>query len=401
MDWYKIIILVKVIWQVTREWFHKIFNPTIFYKTLEQHQEDIRAIQNQIQTAPPQKRLSILRHDADTHCTRKQTYKTDCHLIDVSSLDKILEINLENNYLLCEPMCTMEMLAQELKQHGYSLPVVPEFKGITIGGTLAGGGLESTSFREGMMQNFMLEFSCILGNGEKITCSPTQNSDLFYGSMWALGTLGCLVSIKCKIIKRKDYVRLKYYHYQDRSSFTKSFQAKCRQSDSNLMFLEAVQVKQNKFVIICGYESERINLPLYQLTYWFSEWFCDHVERVPDQYEELMPLMDYNFRWDRGIFWLGKLKINTSFWKRFLFGWLFDMKTHHIYGRYKKDSKNEQNRLLADVGPPLDRLEEMIKYNDQEIGVYPIWMCPFKINHNKHHIFSPEITTILKLEFGG
>ena len=32
-----------------------------------------------------------------------------------------------------------------LQKLGCSLPVTPEFKGITIGGTLAGGGLESSS----------------------------------------------------------------------------------------------------------------------------------------------------------------------------------------------------------------------------------------------------------------
>ena len=54
------------------------------------------------------------------------------------------------------------------------------------------------------------------------------------------------------------------------------------------------------------------------------------------------------------------------------------MKTHHIIGRYK-DSVNEKKRILVDVGPPLEELDKMIEYNDDKLGVYPIWMCPFKI----------------------
>ena len=75
----------------------------------------------------------------------------------------------------------VERLAQSIRE--CEPAVVPEFKSLTVGGVLSGAGLESSSFRYGQFGDLLIEATYILSNGQIIICSPTENSDLFYGAL--------------------------------------------------------------------------------------------------------------------------------------------------------------------------------------------------------------------------
>ena len=102
-------------------------------------------------------------------------------MIDVSKLNNIIEINITENYIIVEPLCEMQTIMTNLIKYNRSLPVVPEFKNITIGGTIAGGGLESSSYMYGQVQHNITSYD-ILGDGKLLTVSKDNYPDLFYGS---------------------------------------------------------------------------------------------------------------------------------------------------------------------------------------------------------------------------
>lgn len=366
------------------------------FKTKGLHDEHVQKIIKSVQSRGS-KRLSLLRDNSETHCTRKQAYKNDKCLVDISNLNKILGINIADQYIELEPLCTMEKIHNTLKKHGHMLPVTPEFKGITIGGTIAGGGLESSSFRYGMVQSNIIEYDMILGNGEKMTLSKDRHPDLFYGSMWALGTTGIVTRIKIRIMPYKPYTKLTYRTYTDFALYHADLTEKCKTNPPDHMdFIEGVQVNKDTFMLIEGQMVDyKYNTPNYFcMKNWWSKWFIQHLFDISKYhhpiYEDTMSTDDYLFRWDRGIFWLGLMKINPTFIKRLLFGWMFDMETHHTVGRLKKDSTNEKQRILTDIGPPLSKLRDMTDFTDQHVGVYPMWHLPFKLFPNEHHIHSCE-----------
>ena len=334
--------------------------------------------------------LSMKRSNASSHCTRTQEYKNACHLVDVSDLDCILDIDTVNECMTVQPLCRMDRITETLALYGFSLPVTPEFKGITIGGTLAGGGLESSSFRYGMVQESVLEYDLVLGNGDLITVSPTKHADLFYGSMWSLGTTGIVVRVKTKIIPAMPYVHLSYQYFEERSEFVKTLGAACERDDID--FLEGVQLDFNTSVLIYG---KRVATPparvdKYRNSLWFHQWFIDHLEER--NVDAWMDLHDYLFRWDRGVYWNARRKITPTFWKRMLFGWLFDMETSHTASRMKSDHSNESKRILTDVGPPLSQLQRLLDYQETHIGLREVWCLPFRLFQHEESIFSCEKT---------
>lgn len=357
------------------------------------HDAAVRTIQRGVKKCPPRKRLSLRRSNSQTHCTRKQSYKNGCHLVDVSALTRVIAIDTERMTIDLEPACRMDQITRVLQKHGCSLPVTPEFKGITIGGTIAGGGLESTSFRYGLVQACVLEFDIILGDGSLVTASPESNADLFYGTMWALGTTGIVVRVRSSIIRAAPWVHLQYTYFDDRASYVAAMTRVCREQKSeDVDFVEGVELDSTCAVLITGRRREDALLPLgverYNNHMWYDQWFIQHIESKPS--EAVMTLNDYLFRWDRGVYWNARRKINPTRLNRFLFGWLFDMETSHAASRMKSDRSNEKTRVLTDVGPSLTSLQSMMDYNESAVHVYPIWHLPFRLFPNDNHIFSCE-----------
>lgn len=379
--------------------FINLFNTN--FKTKEDHLTDLEKIKSDmnvfIKSNNINKKLVIKRSDSESHCTRRQTYKLNSFQLDISKMNKIIKINTDDEYILCEPLCTFEQIVDELIIYGYAPLVCPEFKNITIGGTIAGGGLESSSFKYGLIENTIIEYEILCGDGIIKTLNKDINTDLFYGNMWCLGTLGTILTIKMKIKKCTPYIKLLITYYDNYEIFNEKFTKLIK--SNYIDYIECLCLSQNKYCIITGNQITNINgYNKINLKNYWSKWFISHIYDKNQTTTYIIDIKDYLFRWDRGIFWLGLDKINPTFMNRILFGWLFDMQTHHTISRYTtSDKRNEQKRILADLGPPLSKLKQMIDYNDDNTYIYPLWLLPVKTIHDQNKIFSPD--SIIKEDF--
>lgn len=71
-------------------------------------------------------------HDSTTS-TRTQAFKKD-EMIDISDLNRIIEINTKKQYVIVESNVPMDKLFRATILFGFAPPVVMEFPGITVGG---------------------------------------------------------------------------------------------------------------------------------------------------------------------------------------------------------------------------------------------------------------------------
>ena len=391
-----------VVYKVMQLFSRKYWTNRLFVtKSETDHDSQVQNIKKEFKTFIKYgKKLTLSRSDNDSHCTRKQQYKDDCNKINIAHLNKIIGLDPDNdNVLIVEPLVRMETIVAHCAKHYNKSPlVVPEFKGITCGGTIAGGGLESSSFKYGLVENCVEFFDIIVGDGTLVRADRDNHSDLFHGTMWSLGTTGCIVLVGMRLRDIKPYVALQYHHITDKQEAVDKFNDIVH--DDSHDFFEGLVLSPTSYMLITGrFSDTKFSNHLNLKPYW-SQWYIEHVRDVSTEategppmdqvYTETMATFDYYFRWDRGIFWLGNLKINPTLPKRLLLGWMFDMETHHIVGRLKSDNENEKTRLLADVGPPIEKLRDIIDYNEEHLQVYPLWLLPFKLIKNNEKIFSPD-----------
>src|ERR1700709_2772829 len=100
--------------------------------------------------------------------------------LDVSGLRNVISVDPDARTADVAGMCTYEDLVAATLPYGLSPLVVPQLKTITLGGAVTGLGIESTSFRNGLPHESVLEFDVLTGAGDVVTARPDgDHADLF------------------------------------------------------------------------------------------------------------------------------------------------------------------------------------------------------------------------------
>lgn len=350
-------------------------------KTLQQHKTKIENIANQIKEYSKSGSTKKLRFShGGTNSTRKQNLQ-DYWLIDITSLNNAIEVNTEEGYVLVEPNVSMDKLVDATLSYGFIPPVVMEFPGITVGGAVNGGTLESSSYKYGQLSDTTLEYEIILGNGEIIQASPKSYADIFYGISGTYGSIGLITLVKLKLIPAADYMHVTYYPTTTAEK-TLAFLKKEMQNKET-EYIEGILFDKDHGVVISGKLTNSKNLPVKTYTKALDPWFYEQPKKmsyVGKVYKELIPIKDYLFRYNRGAFWVGELAfpilhVPNMKLTKILLNPFFN--TRKMYDSFHALNIS-QRFFLQDFYCPIENTLEFIDYTAQKSGIYPIWLCPIK-----------------------
>lgn len=115
--------------------------------------------------------------------------------------DKILSFDTEQGILECQSGLTLDKILEVIVPQGWFLPVTPGTKFITIGGAIASDVHGKNHHVDGAFSQHVLEMDVLLANGETVTCSPTQHSDLFWATCGGMGLTGIITKAKFDLKK--------------------------------------------------------------------------------------------------------------------------------------------------------------------------------------------------------
>lgn len=355
-------------------------------KSLQDHHRDVLFIQDAIKNTS-----SLLALDrSGTCCSRSFDYKKDTALIDISRLNEIIEINEKEQYIVLEPLVTMRQLVHATIKKGLSSPVITELAQMTVGGALQGLGGESSSFRYGFLDDSVLEYEVVLGDGILLTVKANQHADLFNAIPGSFGSLGIVTKIKLRLIPTARYVRITY----DRLDNIESVQAIFAEvaNDKSMDFIECVALSKNDFRLVKGSMENRIGLINWlfkrcKLSRYYHRWFFNHLVENSKQKgkEQWLTYEDYVFRWNRGNFWTAVIELEKKysgrmrlFFIRMIFGWLMVSKNLYKIFYKKTLQQREEDSFYQDLLVPLKEMKIFFNYLDETVNVYPIWLIPVK-----------------------
>lgn len=356
----------------------------------------VKAVQQQVKAwaaGSKTKPMVTARPGWQTMSIRIGKYKQTHTAIDLGALCNVIGVNKERSSVLVEPLVSFGQLSKYLDAEGLTLPVVPELDDLTVGGCVAGCGVESSSHKFGLFQHTCVSLDVILADGSLVHCSATEHSDLFHAFPWSHGTLGFLASVELRVIPRKPWVRLEYFSVRDREEATKMLQeeaAKGQQQDAKNCadFIEGLAFGPSEYVIMLGYfessaDSSRIN----RIGRWYKPWFYRYVRGLAAKSgksgnvgTDFIPLRDYYHRHTRSLFWelqdIIPFGNNPIF--RFLLGWAMPPKhsllkmtqTEEIVQMYEK------YHVVQDMVVPITTLSRSLAVMDDNYLVYPLWLCP-------------------------
>lgn len=348
---------------------------------LKEHKSKVKLVQQQVAKAFKDGQKVKIKHGS-TNSTRPQNIM-GLKIIDVGSLNSVIEVNVTERYVVVEPNVAMDLLADSTLNQGLIAPIITEFPGITVGGAVMGGAGESSSFKYGCVSEICLEYEIILGDGSRVIASSNQNQDLFYGVASSYGTLGIITQIKLRLTPCKQYVRL---NYQRVDSFATVYRVIEEKTNTKVDFVDGIMFAKSLGVVMTGKFTDVTDGYSRSTFHKASdEWFYVHANSIAtskDYFEEVIPIRDYLFRYDRGAFWTGKFGFDVyhaPFLRslRFVFAWLF--KTRRLY-KFLHGSNLAQQYFVQDLCMPKQNFLEFTNFIDLEYGIYPLWLCPLKPN---------------------
>jgi FAD/FMN-containing dehydrogenase len=306
--------------------------------------------------------------------------------LDVRGFNQVLSV--QDGFVEAEGMIPYEELTRECLAHGVMPAVVPQLKTITLGGAVAGVGIESSSHRHGLVHDTMLELDVLLGDGRVASCTPdNQHADLFFGFPNSYGTLGYALRVKARTIPVKPYVRLTHLPFSDFSQIEKHLNAGDADFvDGTIFSPQRKFITLGRFVEQAPYTSDYS----YEKIYYRS---------IGEKREDYLTVSDYLWRWDTDWFWCSKnVMAQNVFFRRFVFGkQRLGSKTYTKIMRWNSRAgvTKKLERLLGlhsesviqDVDIPISRADEFLDFYAKEIRLWPQWICPIGVRDERFSLY--------------
>lgn len=141
-------------------------------------------------------------------------------VIDMSHLRNVHSVQGGDRVVVDAGAKWSEVLAATLS-HGLAPPVLTDYLQLSVGGTLVVGGVGGTSSRFGLQSDNVLELDVVTSSGEKLSCSPTSNTELFDVLRAGLGQVGIITRATLKLVPAPQQVRRFVLIYPDLKAMLK------------------------------------------------------------------------------------------------------------------------------------------------------------------------------------
>ena len=138
---------------------------------------------------------------------------SDGIVVDMSAMTAIRDITPDR--VVVDAGATWRDLLDATLAHGLTPPVLTNYLGLSVGGTIAAGGIGAASSRHGMQTDNVISLDVVTGDGRELSCSAAENSDLFDGVRAGLGQCGIVTRATLRLVRAPERNRRFQLFYRD------------------------------------------------------------------------------------------------------------------------------------------------------------------------------------------
>jgi FAD/FMN-containing dehydrogenase len=308
--------------------------------------------------------------------------------LDVTGLAGVLAVDAERRTADVLGMTTYEQLVDATLPAGLMPLVVPQLKTITLGGAVTGLGVESSSFRNGLPHESVLELDVLTGDGRVVTATPEgEHRDLFFGFPNSYGSLGYALRLRIELEPVRPFVRLRHVRCGSAAQAAAVLGEVCSGAAYDgepVAFVDGTWFGPGEVYLTLGSwadEAEQVSDYTGRRIYYRSlrERACD-----------VLTVRDYLWRWDTDWFWCSRAfgvqhpvvrRLVPRRWLRSDVWWrLVSFERRHGWKAAwdRRRGLPEREYVIQDVEVPVDRLAEFLDAFARELPISPVWLCPLR-----------------------
>jgi FAD/FMN-containing dehydrogenase len=117
-------------------------------------------------------------------------------LLDTSHLSRFMAFDPVNHLFKCEAGTTLAEILDFIVPNGFFLSATPGTKFISVGGAVANDVHGKNHHRNGTFGCHVTQFELLRSSGERLICSPTQNTEMFNATIGGLGLTGLITWVE-------------------------------------------------------------------------------------------------------------------------------------------------------------------------------------------------------------
>ena len=311
--------------------------------------------------------------------------------LDGTTLNHVIDIDAAGCTADVEGMTTYSDLVDATLPHGLAPAVVPELKSITVGGATTGLGIESSAFRYGLVHETVSEFEVLVADGRVLRCAPDQHAALFSGFPNSYGSLGYATRLSVRLIPVAPFVRLSHERYADPERFFADVGEEC--SKPTCDYLDGVFFGPRDFVLTRATMVERLAAGVTAGDY---TWLRQYWRSLRERPEDYLTIRDYLWRWDTDWFWCSRnvgahlLPVRLLAGPRLLSSVTYQriMRAAQRYPLKALESlRSRRESVIQDVDIPLAGAASFLAQFHAEVGITPVWVCPFVVTSDRHPLY--------------
>ncbi len=353
------------------------------------HTDAVRRLQASYADIPPGQPVRLAKRTSNLFRPRAAAASG----LDVSGLDGVISVDPVARTADVQGMCTYERLVDATLASGLMPLVVPQLKTITLGGAVTGLGIESTSFRNGLPHESVLEMDVLTGDGRLITASPHEHSKLFGAFPNSYGSLGYAVRLRIELEPVHPYVALRHVRLDSLTDLASRLTEVCRtreHSGQRVDFVDGVMFTPDKTYLTLGRWCDN---PTEAGLLHPSDYTGQSIyyRSVRERGFDLLTVRDYLWRWDTDWFWCsGAFGAQRPLVRRI---WPARYRRSDVYHRLvglenryavvarldRWRGRPARERVVQDVEIPVERLADFLRWFAENVAMTPVWLCPLRL----------------------
>jgi FAD/FMN-containing dehydrogenase len=313
--------------------------------------------------------------------------------LDVSAFGRVIHVDPETRTAVVGGMTTYEDLCDATLPYGLIPFVVPQLKTITLGGAVTGLGIESTSLRNGMPHESVIEMQILTGDGRVVTATEHNSyRDLFFGFPNSYGTLGYTLALTIELEQVKPYVHLRHFAFADPkrcmdaiTEIAESGSCAGHKAD----FIDGTAFSTTEMYLTVGAYSDKAP--------WTSDYTGQRIyyQSLRQSREDFLTIKDYIWRWDTDWFWCSRpFGVQNKAVRRL---WPRQYRRSDVYRKLVAfdrkygltDTFNAhrgrpaREAVIQDVEIPVVRGNDFLEFFERDVKMSPVWMCPLRLRGDR------------------
>jgi FAD/FMN-containing dehydrogenase len=309
--------------------------------------------------------------------------------LSVEGLDRVLSVDPDARTADVQGMTTYETLVDTTLAYGLMPLVVPQLKTITLGGAVAGLGIESSSFRNGLPHESVRELEVLTGDGRVVVARPdNEHADLFQAFPNSYGTLGYSLRLTIDLEPVQPYVQLRRLRFDSAQECLAVMGQVCadgRYEGEPVQFVDGTVFSANEQYLTLG--SFAAKAPAVS-DYTGMAIYYRSIQRRDVDY---LSVRDYLWRWDTDWFWCSRaLGVQQPMVRRL---WPRRYRRSDVYRRIVAFDRRHQltarvaqargqrpeEPVVQDVEVPIGSTAKFLDVFHREVGISPVWLCPLRL----------------------